>query len=133
MFAQLQQHTHSGRIHVIRTSHIDYKGLFTLGHIAVGINEFLVCTLSEREAAAAIAMQQADIAPGARSAAHEFGLDFIPYGWEAFDLTLPRDIWFRRLFQELMNRLKSQPCQAMADILTGYDLSESGELVWGDD
>lgn len=92
-----------------------------------------ITALSEREAAAAIAMQQADIAPGARSAAHEFGLDFIPYGWEAFDLTLPRDIWFRRLFQELMNRLKSQPCQAMADMLTGYDLSESGELVWGDD
>jgi molybdate-binding protein len=89
--------------------------------------------LSEREAAAAIAMGQADIAPGARSAAHEYGLEFIPFGWEAFDLTLPRDIWFRRLFQDLITRLKSASCQKLAEGLTGYDLSDSGELVWGYD
>jgi putative molybdopterin biosynthesis protein len=92
-----------------------------------------ITALSEREAAAAIAMQQADIAPGARSAAREFGLGFIPFGWESFDLTLPREIWFRRLFQELVSRLRSQPVQAMADQLTGYDLTDTGELVWGDD
>jgi len=89
--------------------------------------------LSEREAAAAIAMKQADVAPGARAAAHEFGLEFISFGWESFDLTLPREIWFRRLFQEMISRLRSQPTQIMAEQLQGYDLSNSGELVWGDD
>jgi excisionase family DNA binding protein len=89
--------------------------------------------LSEREAAAAIAMDQADVAPGAQSAAQEFGLGFIPFGWEAFDFTLPRNIWFRRLFQDLMARLKSDPCQKLADEFGGYDLSDSGSLVWGDD
>ena len=88
---------------------------------------------SEREAAAMLAMGLADIAPGARSAAHEFGLDFIPFGWEAFDLVLPRSIWFRRLFQDLINRLKSKECLTMAEQLTGYDLSCTGELVWGDE
>ncbi|MEL0586371.1 MAG: helix-turn-helix transcriptional regulator [Candidatus Thiodiazotropha sp. (ex. Lucinoma kazani)] len=89
--------------------------------------------LSEREAAASIAMNQADVAPGARAAANEYGLAFIPFGWESFDLTLPRSIWFRRLFQDLITRLRSSDCKTMADKLTGYDLREAGELVWGDE
>jgi excisionase family DNA binding protein len=88
---------------------------------------------SEREAAAAIAMGHSDIAPGARPAATEYGLAFIPFGWESFDLALPRSIWFRRLFQNLIGRLKTLPCQTLAKRLSGYDLSEAGELVWGDE
>ncbi len=92
-----------------------------------------ITALSEREAAAAITMQRADIAPGTRATATEYGVGFIPCGWVSFDLALPRAIWFRRLFQELLARLKSQPCQAMADILTGYNLDGAGDLVWGDE
>ena len=89
--------------------------------------------LSEREAAASIAMGKADVAPGARSAAAEYGLSFISFGWESFDLALPRSIWFRRLFQDLIARLRSPSSLAMADHLTGYDLSETGDLIWGDE
>jgi hypothetical protein len=64
---------------------------------------------------------------------NEYGLGFIPFGWESFDLTLPRNIWFRRLFQELIGRLRSSESKAMAKQLTGYDLREAGELVWGDE
>ena len=92
-----------------------------------------VTTLSEREAASAIRMNQADVAPGARPAAAEFGLDFLSYGWEAFDLALPRDIWFRRLFQDLLTRLRAEPAVRLAGELGGYDLGAAGELVWGDD
>lgn len=92
-----------------------------------------ITALSEREAAAAIAMNQVDVAPGAHSAAIEYGLGFIPFGWESFDLALPRSIWFRRLFQDLVSRLRSKPTQFMAGKLKGYDLSDAGELVWGDD
>ena len=88
---------------------------------------------SEREAAAVIAMDLADIAPGTRAAANEFGLGFISLGWESFDLALPRNIWFRHLFQELINELKSLPSQQIAERLAGYDLGSCGELVWGDD
>jgi len=88
---------------------------------------------SEREAAAEIAMDLADVSAGARSAAVEYGLEFIPYGWESFDLALPRSIWFRRLFQNLLSRLKSTSCQSLTEKLPGYDLSEAGELVWGED
>jgi excisionase family DNA binding protein len=94
-------------------------------------SEFIA--LSEREAAAAIVMDQADVAPGARAIATEFGLGFISFGWESFDIALPRAIWFRHLFQELIGRLKSPACQQLAEELSGYDLSDTGELVWGDE
>ena len=89
--------------------------------------------LSEREAAAEIAMGHSDVAPGARSAATEYGLGFIPFGWESFDLALPRAILFRRLFQSLLDRLQTRPCRAIAKKLTGYDLNHTGKLVWGDE
>ena len=80
-----------------------------------------------------IAMGEADIAPGARAAAREFGLAFVPFGWESFDIALRRDIYFRRLFQELLKRLQTPECQALAERLGGYDLSESGRLIFGDE
>ncbi|WP_308874534.1 substrate-binding domain-containing protein [Thiothrix subterranea] len=88
---------------------------------------------SEREAAALIAMRQADIAAGARSAALECGLAFIPFGWEAFDIALPRNIWFRHLFQNLLKCLRADSCQKAALVYQGYDLEQSGELRWGGD
>lgn len=90
-------------------------------------------SLSEREAAASVVMGIADIAPGVRAAATEYGLDFISFGWESFDLVIPKQIWFRRLFQELISRMKSPSCQELAETLGGYDLGKTGELVWGDD
>ena len=92
-----------------------------------------VTALSEREAAASVVMDQADVAPGAHAIATEFGLGFIPFGWESFDIALPRAIWFRRLFQDLLGRLKSVSCQQIADDLDGYELQDTGELLWGDD
>lgn len=92
-----------------------------------------VTALSEREAASAIAMDLADVAPGARAIAAEFGLGFIPFGWESFDLVLPRPIWFRRLFQDLIARLKCGQSHDLAEELGGYDLTDCGQLLWGDD
>ena len=92
-----------------------------------------VTALSEREAASAVVLGQADVAPGARGAASEAGLAFVSYGVEAVDFALPRNIWFRRLFQDLLARLASGESRRMADLLGGYDFSETGELIWGED
>ncbi len=92
-----------------------------------------VIALSEREAAAAVSMDLADVAPGARATATEYGLGFISFGWESFDFALPRGIWFRRLFQDLVMRLKSGHCRELAEELTGYEFMNCGDLVWGDD
>jgi molybdate-binding protein len=123
---------------------------WVLLHSGTGTQRYLMETLSrhgliasdlqtdltlhtEREAAAAIATGRADAAPGTRAFAAEFGLDFLATGWESLDLALPRSIWFRHLFQQLIKRLKSEPCQRLAEQLTGYDLSDAGELLWGDE
>jgi len=89
---------------------------------------------TEREAASMIAMGQAEVAPGVRAAATEFGLDFLPIGWEAFDLALHRGIFFRSLFQHLLKYFRGSDCRRQINMLGGYDLAELGTLVWtGDD
>lgn len=84
---------------------------------------------SEREAAAAVAREDADCAPGTRAAAAEFGLGFLPLGWEAFDLALPRDILFRRLFQDLLSAYGNARAQSLSLRLSGYDLSPLGRVL----
>ncbi|MEJ2060435.1 MAG: helix-turn-helix transcriptional regulator [Gammaproteobacteria bacterium] len=85
---------------------------------------------SEREAAAQVAMGQADIAPGARSVASEYGLGFVSTGWESFDFALNHGIYFRRLFQQLLETLKAPETRALAEELGGYNLDRAGQLVW---
>jgi putative molybdopterin biosynthesis protein len=86
---------------------------------------------SEREAAALVAMDQADVAPGACAAAAEFGLEFVPIGWEAYDLVLRRGVYFRTLFHKLRDLLRGAECQRWAQLLGGYDFSDSGKLIGG--
>jgi molybdate-binding protein len=90
-------------------------------------------TLSEREAAASILLRRADITFGTRAIASEFGLDFISLGWEAFDFVIPRNIWFRHLFQSLVLQLRSDFGQQTAAKLGGYRFEKCGELIWGQD
>lgn len=85
---------------------------------------------SERDAASLIAMGYADVTIGVRASATEYGLDFLPIGWEAFDLAMHRGIFFRTLFQSLLEHIRSKDCQSHARMLGGYDLSEAGKLIW---
>ncbi len=92
-----------------------------------------VDALSEREAAAQIVMGSADIAAGVRASAVEFGLSFLPIGWEAFDFALGRGVYFRTLFQSLLAALRAPETDAFAQRLGGYDLTCAGDLIWGMD
>ena len=85
--------------------------------------------LSENDAASCIAMQQADVAPGIRSIANQYGLAFIPVGWEAFDLVLNKNTDFRTLLQNLLKDLASERISSLAEELGGYDYTELGKLV----
>lgn len=85
---------------------------------------------SEREAAAALVMGAADLAPGTRAAAREFGLKFLPLGWEALDLAVSRGTYFRSLFQRLVEELRQAVAEDVAGHLGGYDLGQCGDLVW---
>lgn len=86
---------------------------------------------SERESSSQIAMGGADIGPGIRASASEFGLAFFSVGWEAFDFTLGRGVYFRTLFQNLLETLRSTEAVAYSERLGGYDLSGAGEIIWG--
>lgn len=87
---------------------------------------------SEREAASMVARQQADVAPGSRAMAGEFGLEFIPLDWEAYDFALDRGVYFRTLFQRFVETLKSEDCQIYAQSLGGYDFQQCGQIIWSD-
>lgn len=84
---------------------------------------------TEREAAAVLAREEADCAPGTRAAAAEFGLGFLPLGWEAFDLALPREVMFRHLFQTLLRACGDSAARGLAARLGGYDLAPLGRLI----
>lgn len=88
---------------------------------------------SDREAAAAINLQQCDIALGSRATANEFGLDFLSLGWEHFDFAIPRDIWFRHLFHNLIEKIDSDEGLQIANELGGYRIEQCGKLLWGDE
>lgn len=94
-----------------------------------GLNK-VASARSEREAATAIVMGEADVAPGCHAAATEAGLAFVSTGWEAFDFVLYRSIFFRTLFQKLLDHLKALDTQAMAVRLDGYEFEDLGKLVW---
>jgi excisionase family DNA binding protein len=83
---------------------------------------------TERQAAFLLRQGAADCAPGARSAAGEFGLGFVTLGQEAFDLVVPRAIYFRALFQQLLRTLAGAPSRELAQRLGGYDLGPLGSL-----
>ena len=85
---------------------------------------------SERDAASAIATGQADVAPGVRAAAGEFGLDFLSLGWEALDLAMPRGIYFRTLFRPLLDTLRNSECQRRAQVFGGYAFTDLGNVGW---
>ena len=109
--------------------------LETLLHFNISEDKLNVCctALSERDSASRIAMKQADVAPGTRSIASEYALGFIPIGWEAFDVALYRGVYFRTLFQTMLEEIKSGACQELAEQLGGYDFSETGKLVWSEE
>lgn len=88
---------------------------------------------SDREAAAAINLQQCDIALGSRATANEFGLDFLSLGWEHFDFAIPREIWFRHLFHNLIEKISSEEGLQIANELGGYKIEQCGKLLWGDE
>jgi excisionase family DNA binding protein len=111
-------------------SHRFLQETFALHRVDPADRRITARAYSERDAAAAVAMGQADVAPGIRGAAAEFGLDFHPIGWEAFDLALARGFFFRTLFRRLLDQLRGVECQRLAQLLGGYDLDGLGSLVW---
>jgi putative molybdopterin biosynthesis protein len=84
---------------------------------------------SHFDVARAIAMHQADVGIGIRSAAQLFDLDFVPVQTARYDLVVPKAYLkshptLARLFEILVSR----PFRNEIEALGGYDTSETGKV-----
>ena len=73
---------------------------------------------------------KADAGPGIRPVASLLGLDFIPLRWERFDLLVSKDIFFQPGVQKFQGLLHEAAFKKLAKALDGYDISDSGKMVF---
>jgi putative molybdopterin biosynthesis protein len=76
---------------------------------------------------------RADAGPGIRTVAGLLDLGFLPLRRERFDLIMPKDRFFDRGIQLFLGFLRNQPFKDLALKLPGYDLSNTGEMVYPQD
>ncbi len=78
--------------------------------------------------AAAVASGSADCGLGVRAAARALGLDFVPVGWERYDLVIPREHYKSDLLKPLLALLYDDAFRAAVASLEGYDVREMGQV-----
>jgi molybdate-binding protein/DNA-binding transcriptional regulator YhcF (GntR family) len=83
------------------------------------------------EAARWIAEGQADAGLGLEAAARQFGLDFVHLNLERYDLVIPEASMQLPPVIQLIDWLKRPEARAALSDLGGYDLRETGRIVWG--
>ncbi len=79
--------------------------------------------------AAAVASGAASCGLGVRAAAQALGLDFVPVGWERYDLVIPREHAESDLLAPLLALLEDGPFRTAVAALPGYDVREMGRVV----
>jgi putative molybdopterin biosynthesis protein len=73
---------------------------------------------------------RADVAPGIRPVAALLGLDFLPLRWERFDLLVSKNRFFDQGVQLYLGLLHEPVFTKAAQQLDGYDLRQSGKMVF---
>lgn len=76
-----------------------------------------------------VATGLADCGLGVRGAAVALGLEFIPIGWERYDLVVPRSFWESPLLAPLRALLAEPRFREAVAALPGYDPAEMGRVV----
>jgi molybdate-binding protein/DNA-binding PadR family transcriptional regulator len=89
----------------------------------------------EREAptheavAAAIARGEADVGLGVRAAALAAGLDFIPIGFERYDLVVRKALLETPRLRPLLEALRDEEFRLEVTARPGYDVSRTGDVI----
>lgn len=78
----------------------------------------------------AVLSGRADAGPGIRAVAGVLGLDFISFGWERFDLIVPKEPFFEQGVQLFLGLLLEEEFREKAAAFDGYDVSSSGRMVF---
>lgn len=73
---------------------------------------------------------RADAAPGIRAVASLLELEFLPAHWERFDLLIDKETFFQKPIQAFLATLYEDAFREEAERLTGYDLAQSGQMVY---
>jgi putative molybdopterin biosynthesis protein len=79
--------------------------------------------------AAAISSGTADCGMGISSAAKAMGLDFVPVGWEDYDLLISQEMLADDKIQKLLTVIRSQSFIDAVEALGGYDTKGIGEII----
>ncbi len=77
-----------------------------------------------------ILANRADVGMGIEIVAHTLGLDFIPIRWERFDLLVSKEIFFNQSIQNFFGILQSTQFKDTGKALAGYDLSQTGRIMF---
>ena len=80
--------------------------------------------------AQAVRAGRADCGIATRAVAQAAGLDFVPLAWERFDLALRQRDYFLPGLQALFKFVRTVTFRERASELTGYDVSEAGNVRW---
>lgn len=86
--------------------------------------------LTETDLALRVRDGNADCGIAIAAVAREYGLDFIPLQSERFDLALRRRDYFEPPVQSLLRFASSSACRERAAEFGGYDVSDSGRVVY---
>lgn len=86
--------------------------------------------LTHSDLARAVAEGQADLTFCLETAAQAFGLDFIPFVTEPYDLVIPVENWELPSVRRLAEWLSSAEARQAIAELGGYDTTHTGEIRW---
>ncbi|WP_456385847.1 substrate-binding domain-containing protein [Desulfolithobacter sp.] len=75
---------------------------------------------------------RADVGPGIKTVATLLGLDFVPLRQERFDLLIHKSRFFDKPVQRFLGLLQDDAFREMAAALDGYDIRNSGKVVYPD-
>jgi putative molybdopterin biosynthesis protein len=72
---------------------------------------------------------EADVGLATHAAARLLSLDFVPLTRERFDILVPKECFFSRAIQVLLEVVGSREFRTRLDAQGGYDTSESGRIL----
>jgi molybdate transport repressor ModE-like protein len=93
------------------------------------IDGFETAEFTHSAIAAFIASGMADVGFGVQTAAHRFGLDFVPLVRERYFFALSTAAMKEPLMQQVIGILQSASFREIVDQLSGYDGSATGEIL----
>lgn len=100
-----------------------------LGVDAKQISGYQVAVATHLDVGLKILSGEADAGIAARATARLLGLDFTPFTRERFDILIPKECFFSRTIQALLEIVSSREFRGRVEALGGYDTSESGRIL----